>query len=144
VGPAGPAALAGPAGPAGPAGADGARGLDGRDGLGFEDVSFEFDGQRTLTAQFARGDRETVVPIRLAVPMYLGVFAAGRTYGLGDLVTYGGSVWIAAEETADTPGTSAAWQLAVKRGRDGKDGKAGPAGPAGPRGDTGEPGPSRY
>ena len=49
---------------------------------------------------------------------YLGVHVAGKTYDLGDLVTAGGSAWHCARTTTGAPGTSADWQLMVKRGRD--------------------------
>ncbi len=41
----------------------------------------------------------------------------------GDGATWDGSFWIAQKQTQDKPGTSDAWRLAVKKGRDGKDGK---------------------
>jgi len=67
-----------------------------------------------------------------------GVFVEGREYRTGDGVSLGGSFWIAQlDNPAGRPGTSDAWRLAVKRGRDGKDGlpgKDGERGPEGPRG----------
>ena len=123
-------------------GIDGTHGKDGRDGidgLGFDDLSADFDGQRTVTLRFQQGDRVKTFPINLQTPIYRDVFAEGASYDAGDMVTWGGSVWIAKETTTDKPGTTKAWQLAVKRGRDGKEGKAivGPAGPPGPKGDPG-------
>lgn len=54
---------------------------------------------------------------------YLGVFVAGKTYDLGDCVTWDGSLWHCHSETTTAkPGDgSKTWQLIVKRGRDGKD-----------------------
>ena len=55
------------------------------------------------------------------VVRYMGVFAPGRSYPEGAMVTHGGSVWHAEKLTASTPGSSPEdWVLAVKRGRDGK------------------------
>jgi hypothetical protein len=52
----------------------------------------------------------------------MGVWGEGRSYLKGDGVTWGGSFWIAQDDTADKPEASAkSWRLAVKRGRDGKD-----------------------
>ena len=49
---------------------------------------------------------------------YLGVHVAGKTYGLGDLVTAGGSAWHCGRDTTASPGSSSDWTLMVKRGRD--------------------------
>lgn len=56
------------------------------------------------------------------VPMILqkGVYRSGATYETGDVVTYGGSQWVALKETKTKP-PSDDWQLCVQRGRDGKD-----------------------
>jgi hypothetical protein len=51
---------------------------------------------------------------------YKGVWQEGG-YEKGNLITHGGCMWVALEDTDDKPGTSGAWQLAVKRGRDGRD-----------------------
>lgn len=58
----------------------------------------------------------------LPVVMDRGVFKPGNTYKSGDAVTWGGSLWIAQEPTADKPGEPGAkgWRLAVKKGRDAK------------------------
>lgn len=55
---------------------------------------------------------------------YLGVHQDGKTYDVGELVTWAGSAWHCNEATTTKPGDgSKAWTLMVKRGRDGKDGK---------------------
>lgn len=51
----------------------------------------------------------------------MGVWAEGKSYLKGDGVTWGGSFWIAQDDTAEKPDGSKAWRLAVKKGRDGKD-----------------------
>ena len=51
-----------------------------------------------------------------------GVYSENKTYEQGDGVTYGGSYWIAQQETKSKPGTDNTFRLAVKAGRNGKDG----------------------
>lgn len=63
---------------------------------------------------------------------YVGVYQDGKTYDLGELTTFGGSLWHANERTTTKPGDgSKGWTLACKRGRDGRDGKDGAQGAAG-------------
>jgi hypothetical protein len=53
-----------------------------------------------------------------SVPSYRGVWNAARAYAHGDYVTDKGALWHANESSAgQRPGTSRAWQLAVKAGR---------------------------
>lgn len=52
---------------------------------------------------------------------YRGTFAAGETYEEGDFVTDHGGLWHCNSPTTARPGTSDAWQLAVKAGRPGRD-----------------------
>lgn len=61
--------------------------------------------------------------VTLRVPMVIdkGVWREGN-YEQGDHVSADGSGWIAQRASADRPGTSDAWRLSTKRGRDGKDG----------------------
>lgn len=109
-------------------GANGLHGKDGADGLGFEDLDVEFNGDRTLSLKFTRGDVVKVFPVVLPFLKYLGVYQEGKAYGVGDVVTWGGSTWNANEPTTTKPGDgSKAWTLIVKRGRDGKDGQDAPA-----------------
>jgi hypothetical protein len=113
---------------AGPAGAPGRDGVNGADGLGFDDIVFEHDGERTITAKGVRGDRmKALGTFVVPVDIYRGVFIEGKTYERGDGVTWGGSEWHCHETTTSKPGEgSKAWTLKVKRGRDGKDGKDAP------------------
>jgi hypothetical protein len=63
---------------------------------------------------------------------FRGVFAEGKTYDLGDLVTWAGSSWHCNETTTTRPGDAVkSWTLMVKRGNHGRDGAAGPPGPPG-------------
>ena len=108
----------------GPPGVDGAPGRDGQDGVGFDDLSAEFDGDRTLTLQFVRGTVTKMFPLILPIPRYLGVFSSAQTYRVGDLVTWAGSMWACQLPTSAKPDDhSAAWRLVVKKGRDGRDGR---------------------
>jgi hypothetical protein len=106
----------------GPAGKDGLHGKDGADGLGFEDLAVDFNGDRTLSVKFTRGDLVKVFPIVLPFLKYQGVFQDGKAYDAGDVVTWAGSTWHCKTATSTKPGDTAAdWTLIVKRGRDGKD-----------------------
>jgi hypothetical protein len=99
-------------GPPGPAGAD---------GLGFDDADVTYDGERTITLTWARGDARVERAIRLPAMLYRGVYVPGKLYDRGDVVTWAGSLWHANAETTTRPGDGApAWTLAVKRGRDAK------------------------
>jgi hypothetical protein len=101
--------------------------VDGRDGLSIEDLSVEYDGERTMTLVFSRGEKRKELPITFPAMIYRGVFEAGRDYVRGDTVTSGGSLYhcnVAA--TAARPGDgSTDWTLSVKHGRDGRDGRSG-------------------
>lgn len=91
--------------------------FDGRHGLGFDDMQAEWDGERTLTLRWVRGEQAEEKAIRLPVMIYRGVWREG-SYERGDTVTWGGSLWIAQEDTDEKPETGKAWRLAAKRGRD--------------------------
>lgn len=96
-------------------------GKDGAPGLGFDDMEVAFDGERSFSLEFARGDQ--VKTFTFALPMMIdrGVYRAGQAYQKGDCVTYGGSLWIAQADTDTKPdGADSGWRLSVKRGRDGK------------------------
>ena len=125
-------------------GIDGLNGKDGRDGLDvtIKDIAgHEFDGERTLTLKFARDGVTYEAPLVLSgLPIYRDVFVEGKAYAAGDLVTWGGSVWIAKAGTSEKPGVtsaSRAWVLCVKKGRDGRDGSEGKEGPEGKPGRNG-------
>ncbi len=91
-----------------------------RDGFGFDDMSFDYDGERCLTLRFTRGDETKEFPINLPIPIYRGVYKDDETYHKGDAVTWGGSVWIAKDDTNNHPRDGVSWQLSVKAGRDGR------------------------
>jgi hypothetical protein len=109
---------------------DGADGRDGVDGLGFEDMTVEFDGERRIKLLFTRGDKVKESSFVLPIPIDRGLFDEAKEYERGDSVTFGGQLWSAQKDApGGSPGTSPDWRLAVKRGRDGKQG---------PKGDKGE------
>lgn len=98
----------------------------GRDGLGFDDLSVEYDGLRTFNFVFQRGDERKQFSFKMPVMIDQGMHRSGRAYDRGDSVTSRGSIWIAQRDTLGTekPGDdSGAFRLAVKRGHDGKSGK---------------------
>jgi integrin beta 3 len=104
-------------------GKDGCDGKPGRDGFGFDDLTVEHDGERTFKFCFARGDQTKEFPFTVPVMLDRGVYRSEQNYQKGDAVSFGGSIWIAQEDTTDKPETSKAWRLAVKRGQNGKDAK---------------------
>lgn len=83
----------------------------------------EHDGRRAFTIAMTRMDGN-VETRAFAVPVVIdcGVYRLDASYEKGDGVTWGGSYWIAQREVAkgEQPGTSDAWRLAVKKGRDAK------------------------
>jgi integrin beta 3 len=114
--------------------------VNGHDGLGFDDLSVDYDGERTFTFRFAQGERVKEFPFQMPVMIYRGVFR-DQVHARGDTVTFGGSLWHCNTETADKPDDEVeTWTRAVRRGRDGKngkDGRAGERGIAGPEGRAG-------
>lgn len=106
----------------GAAGRDGDKGIDGKDGtdgVGFDDLEL-VETEAGVFLRCVRGD--VVKEWRLPIVTDRGVFKDGHTYRKGDGVTWGGSFWIAQDETTDKPDSGKGWRLAVKKGRDGKDG----------------------
>jgi hypothetical protein len=88
-------------------------------------AGFEVDpttDDRTLRLNTVMTDgTKALAEVHLSTPHDEGVYEPGRTYAKNDGVSKNGCWWIAQTETTDQPGTSKAWRLAVKCGRDGKD-----------------------
>lgn len=110
-------------------GKDGAPGRDGADGLGFDDLEI-VEGGTDFTLRFTRGDlvKEWTLAKPTLADSYRGVWKEGD-HTRGCTVTWGGSLWLAKNDTTAKPETNDDWVLITKRGRDGKDGEA-PKGPA--------------
>jgi len=97
---------------------------DGVDGLGFDDLSVLHDGERGFSVTFRRGEHIKEFPFTIPCVLYLGVYSEGKTYQVGDSVTFGGHLFIARAETAlkpdFTPAATKVWTLSAKAGRDGR------------------------
>ena len=116
------------------------RGAPGSDGLGFEDFSFEKTGDRDFKAVFKSEDgREKSFFASFPVPLFRGLYEAGRKYAVGDMVTRSGSLWHCDVDGVSTEpgGSEEGWTLCVKSGRNGKDGRDGEKGDAGIQGPRG-------
>lgn len=98
-------------------GLPGDRGADGRDGFSPDDLDVELKDGRTILFRLSNGPRFTERRLRLALPIYRGVFKSGAMYEQGDCVTYGGSAFVALVDTTKSP-PGGDWQMAVKKGRD--------------------------
>lgn len=98
---------------------DGREGINGKDGFTPDDFDIEIKG-RVLTIKMKCGSGIVSRETRLdGLPQYRGTYKSGSAYENGDAVTYGGSLFIAEQDTAAAPETdSSGWRLAVKRGRD--------------------------
>jgi hypothetical protein len=97
-------------------------GTPGRDGMSLDDFDamVKEDG-RTIVISLRAGDQVVTKELRLSVPVARGIYKAGA-YEKDDVTTWGGSWWIALQDTTEPPGgESKHWKLTVKRGRDGKD-----------------------
>jgi hypothetical protein len=102
---------------------EGKEGPPGKDGLGFDDMNVDYDGERTFTMRFHRGEQAKEFKFQIPVLLDRGVWKAGA-FQKGDGVTLGGQFFIAQRETSAEPMTPDAkddWRLAVKKGRDGRD-----------------------
>ena len=94
-----------------------------KDGMGFDDLSVEYDGERTFKFVLSQGDRKKEFAFDVPIVLDRGIYADGKSYARGDAVTWDGSSWIAQTDGAkEKPGTGKEWRLAIKRGTRGKDG----------------------
>jgi hypothetical protein len=95
----------------------------GADGLGFDDLQITHDGERTFTFKMIRGKEVKEDSFVIPCMIYRSVWREQPTgYQRGDVVTWGGSTWVALKDTTEKPDSGgASWQLAVKKGRDGRD-----------------------
>lgn len=103
---------------------DGKDGKDGRDAIdiGSFDVSLE-DDFRTLRLSATAGGQRVERSVYIPTPVFQGVWQSGSKYERADIVTFGGSSFIARRDTTSKPETDDSWTLFTKRGRDGKSAK---------------------
>lgn len=92
---------------------------------GIATIDVQDVGERSFTLAISRSSgAQHAKTFNLPMPVYRGVFAAGRFYEAGDMVTWAGSLWHCNATTDQKPGDerdAQHWTLAAKRGRDGKD-----------------------
>lgn len=134
-GPQGPEGPIGPRGVQGPPGLEGKQGIQGEQGIGrdgqpgrdgftfddFEPIDDEKEyGFRLKQNGAVLGERRWAKPVANVADIYKGIWKEGE-FTRGQLVTQGGSLFLAQRDTSDKPETSDAWKLIVKRGRDGRD-----------------------
>ena len=108
-------------------GTDGIIGRDGKDGIAGKDGTPGERGERGADGIATREEIHEIIETRMAdiqvrtfADVYQGVYQPSQTYGRGQLVTWGGSLWLSKTEAKTKPGESADWQLIVKKGADGK------------------------
>lgn len=96
---------------------------DGKDAFGLEDFdAILLDDSRTIRMSFTQANITHEHDLAIPAMIYRDVWKDGAAYEVGDTVTWAGSLWHCGIPTAEKPGEgSAAWTLAVKRGRNGKD-----------------------
>jgi len=97
-------------------------GAPGRDGMTLEgfDAKIMEDG-RTVVISLRSGDLVVTKDLRLSIPIWRGVYKSGR-FEKDDIVTWGGSGWIALQDTEESPGgESKHWRLSIKKGSNGRD-----------------------
>lgn len=113
---------------------DGENGRPGVDGLGFDDMSAEYDGERRVTLKFQRGDVVKTFDLTLPVVIDRGYWREGTEAKTGDGWTHDGTWWIAQRDTKAAPARdSADWRIGARKGRDGQPGPPGkPYTPPGP------------
>ena len=115
---------------------DGRDGKDGRDALDRIDADainkridesvyrllpkIEIDGRSVILSTTSPDGTVDIKTHSLPHTLYKGVWRAG-VYDIGDMVTFGGSLWHCNESGEDKPGdASKSWTLCAKKGRDGK------------------------
>lgn len=90
---------------------------------GIAAVNVSQDGDREFSVTLAKSSgAEVVQKFALPIQIYKGVYREEEAYDAHDNVTWAGSQWTSTKsENTDKPGTSDAWTLCVKAGRNGKD-----------------------
>ena len=90
---------------------------------GVDAVNVTQDADREFSVKLSKSSgAEVVQKFALPIQIYKGVHRDGDTYDAHDNVTWAGSQWTSTKsQNTDKPGTSDAWVLCVKAGRNGKD-----------------------
>lgn len=109
-------------------GKDGAPGRDGADGMGFDDLSAIYDGERGVVLKFQRGEAVKEFAFHLPVIIDRGYWREGTEAKAGDAMTHDGTLWIARCDTKAKPAReSDDWRIGARKGRDGLQGPPGKA-----------------
>jgi hypothetical protein len=107
-------------------GKDGQHGKDGADGLGFDDLDVEYDGERTFTFKWQRGDVVKTRSFHVPTVIDRGYWSEGTKAQHGDAMTHNGTLWIATKDTDAKPCLeSDSWRIGARKGRDGLQGPPG-------------------
>lgn len=90
---------------------------------GVDLVNVTQDAEREFSVKLSKSSgAEVVQKFALPIQIYKGVHRDGEAYDAHDNVTWAGSQWTSTKsQNTDKPGTSDAWVLCVKAGRNGKD-----------------------
>lgn len=90
---------------------------------GIDGVSITQDGDREFSVKLMKSSgQEVAQKFALPIQVYKGVYREEQAYDAHDNVTWAGSQWTSTKaENTDKPGSSDAWTLCVKAGRNGKD-----------------------
>ena len=104
-------------------------GANGADGIGFDDLSFDYDGEREFSIKASRDGR--VKEAKFTVPTVIdrGYWRDGVKAKSGDGWTEGGHWWICKADTDSRPGhDNPAWRMGARAGKDRDTVRAKPAG----------------
>jgi collagen triple helix repeat protein len=93
------------------------------EGIHTRDESVLDEGREVQTVTEFTSGKKVVQKRKTLNVIYRGIWKPENTFSVGDLVTYGGSVWHCEADTKNAPGAgNPDWKLVVKRGDKGKDG----------------------
>lgn len=94
-------------------------GEHGKDGIGWDSMRVEHDGRRKFGLIFTKGEEDHAFEFVIPCVIDAGFYKDGMLCQKGDGVTFGGSYWIAQQDTDTKPEIgNPAWRLGVKKGRD--------------------------
>lgn len=104
----------------------GADGLNGKDGAPSTIPGPKGDtGERGADGVATREELHSLIEERMAeiqvrtfADVYQGVYQPDTAYARGQLVTWGGSLWLSQVDTRHKPGEAPDWKLVVKKGAD--------------------------